>query len=249
MTKGHTMTAGHNPVTDSKGQNKPMNYQDDVFRRRERLLLGAALELFRARGWEQVTVAQVADSAGIGKGTVYKHFAAKESIYARLALEFSERCLACYREVPPADSPLHALRTVIRMAFDLMQQNPTEVQLSLYCERPEFQERLDPEVQSRFIRLENEYSALFNEFIEAAVARGEMAAVSTEAVYWGIEAGFHGVMARIAAGGFGRWCGTPDMSRYFDHVADFMIAGLVGAPAIRPEPPTQGSPDSQGEKE
>ena len=91
--------------------------------------------------------------------------------------------------------------------------------------------------------------ALFNEFIEAAVAKGEMAPVDTEAVYWGIEAGFHGVMARIAAGGFGRWCGTPDMSRYFDHVADFMIAGLVGAPAAGSDSDSRANPDSQGDKE
>lgn len=209
-----------------------MGYQDEAFQQRERVLLDTALALFRDRGWEQVTVAQVAEAAGIGKGTVYKHFATKESIYARLALEFSRRCLAQYRQVTIGEGALVSMRQVIRRAFDLMQQNPTEVQLSLHCERPEFQERLDTGFQAEFARLEEEYNQLFHRFIEAAVSRGEMAPVSTEALYWGIEAGFHGVMARVAAGGFGRWYSTPDLSRYFDHVADFMIAGLLGAPAV-----------------
>ncbi len=209
-----------------------MGYQDEAFQQRERVLLDTALTLFRDRGWEQVTVAQVAEAAGIGKGTVYKHFATKESIYARLALEFSRRCLAQYRQVALGERALVSMRQVVRQAFDTMQRNPIEVQLSLHCERPEFQERLDAGFQAEFAALEEEYNALFNAFIEAAVSRGEMAPVATEALYWGIEAGFHGVMARVAAGGFGGGHNTPDLSRYFDHVADFMIAGLLGAPAV-----------------
>lgn len=209
-----------------------VGYQDEAFQQRERVLLDTALALFRDRGWEQVTVAQVAEAAGIGKGTVYKHFATKESIYARLALEFSRRCLAQYRQFAIGERALVSMREVIRHAFDLMQENPIEVQLSLHCERPEFQERLDAGFQAQFASLEEQYTDLFNSFIEAAVSRGEMRPVSTEALYWGIEAGFHGVMARVAAGGFGLGCRTPDLTRYFDHVADFMIAGVLGAPAV-----------------
>lgn len=236
------MTVGHDYVSaryrqprlrsGSSTKVSPMSYQDEVFAQRERLLLDAALVLFRERGWEQVTVAQVAASAGIGKGTVYKHFATKDAIYARLALEFSRRCLERYRLVAIGDSPLTAMRSVIRLAFDLMQENPIEVQLCLYCERPEFQDRLGGEVQTHFQHLDDEYNQMFHQFLDAAVAKGEMVMGSSETVYWGIEAGFHGVMARVAAGGFGSWSGHASLSMYFDHVADFMIAGLIGAPAI-----------------
>lgn len=224
-----------------------MGYQDEAFQQRERVLLDTALALFRDRGWEQVTVAQVAEAAGIGKGTVYKHFATKESIYARLALEFSRHCLGQYRQVAIGERALVSMRQVIRQAFDLMRQNPTEVQLTLHCERPEFQERLDAGFQAEFASLEKQYTELFNSFIEAAVSRGEMAQVSTEALYWGIEAGFHGVMARLAAGGFGPGCGTPALDRYFDHVADFMIAGLLGAPAVAATMAQADSPRNQKE--
>ncbi|WP_166258491.1 TetR/AcrR family transcriptional regulator [Marinobacter salicampi] len=223
-----------------------MGYQDEVFRKREQTLLATALKLFQKHGWEQVTVAQVADAAGIGKGTVYKHFATKDEIYARLALDFSQRCLEAYRRQGIGDQALASMRAVIRLSFDLMHQHPTEVQLSLHCERPEFQERLGPRFQSRFAELEVGYTRLFNELLEAAVARGEIPQVPIESVFWGIEAGFHGVMARVAAGGFGHWSTTPDMARYFDHVADFMIAGLLGASAIGATLERQG-PNTEGE--
>ena len=216
-----------------------MSYQNEVFAQRERLLLDTALELFTQRGWELVTVAEVAAAAGIGKGTVYKHFPTKDAIYARLALEFSYRCLACYRAISDTGSALVAMRAVIRLAFDLMAQSPIEVQLCLHCERPEFLERLGSEVQTEFRQLDAEYSAMFRKFLDAAVSNGELRIASVETVYWGIEAGFQGVMSRIAAGGFGPRSHTTTLPTYFDYVADFMIAGLVGAPAVAIAPHTQ----------
>ena len=59
------------------------------FERREQEILSAALELFAGERWESVTVTQIAKQAGIGKGTVYKHFASKDEIYARLALDLN----------------------------------------------------------------------------------------------------------------------------------------------------------------
>lgn len=216
-----------------------MSYQDEVFAQRERLLLDTALELFLQRGWESVTVAEVATAAGIGKGTVYKHFPTKDAIYARLALEFSRRCLARYRAISDVGSPLVAMRAVIRLAFDLMAQSPVEVQLCLHCERPEFLDRLGSDIQSEFRQLDAEYTEMFHQFLDAAVSHGELRIASVETVYWGIEAGFQGVMSRVAAGGFGPRSHTTTLPTYFDYVADFMIAGLVGAPAVGSVPHIQ----------
>ena len=43
-------------------------------------ILAAALRLFERRGFEAVTVDQIAHAADVGKGTVYNHFASKEEI-------------------------------------------------------------------------------------------------------------------------------------------------------------------------
>ena len=57
------------------------------FQRRELEILEAARELFEKQDWLTVTIQQISDQAEIGKGTVYKHFATKDEIYARLLLE------------------------------------------------------------------------------------------------------------------------------------------------------------------
>ncbi|TDT44111.1 TetR family transcriptional regulator [Halospina denitrificans] len=217
-----------------------MRYQDELFRQREELLLDTALALFRECGWEKVTVSQLAARAGVAKGTVYKHFASKEAIYASLALRFSRSCLEQYESMPHRPSPLESIREVIRAAFARMLSHPLEVQLCLHCDRPEFQSRLDESQRGAFQALDEQYNALFHRLVEAAVAAGEIPPKSPESLYWGVDAVFQGVMARIAAGGLGlERHATPSLEIYSEHVVEFITAGLLGR---FPDPGPEASP-------
>lgn len=218
-----------------------MSYQDETFQRRERLLLDTALTLFREQGWESVTVAQVAAAAGIGKGTVYRHFSSKDGIYARIVLDFTRACLLRYRQEPLAEQPLKTMRRIIRLAFDLLNENPMAVQLCLHCERPEFQERLSENTRQEFCDLQRHYQQLFNQILEAAVAAGDIAPRPMEPLYWGVDATFQGVMARIAAGGIGARHPVVSRQTYFDQVADFILSGITGPVA----PPGAGRVESK----
>jgi len=44
------------------------------------LILQAAIEVFAEQGFASVTVAEIADRAGIGKGTVYEYFSSKDEL-------------------------------------------------------------------------------------------------------------------------------------------------------------------------
>ncbi len=206
-----------------------MRYQDELFQQRETLLLDTALTLFRDSGWERVTIAQVAAQAGVAKGTVYKHFNSKETIYARLALRFSRDCLAHYRSLAPADSPLKTIRRVLYEAFALMRAHPVDVQLCLHCDRPEFQARLDGEERGALEALDREYHQLFHDMVRAAIQAGEVPDKPIEALFWGVDAIFQGVMERIAAGGLGPdRHHSPSLETYFEYVVEFIVAGMTG---------------------
>lgn len=47
-------------------------------------VLGAALELFVERGFHGTTVPEIAERAGVGAGTIYRHFASKEAVVNEL---------------------------------------------------------------------------------------------------------------------------------------------------------------------
>lgn len=61
-----------------------------VFLLREQKIIDAALALFLDDGIDRVTVSSIAARAGIGKGTVYKHFLTKNEILVRIMLDYEE---------------------------------------------------------------------------------------------------------------------------------------------------------------
>ena len=62
-----------------------------VFLTREQRIIDAALELFIDQRIDSVTVSKIASRAGIGKGTVYKHFLTKNEILMRIMLDYEKQ--------------------------------------------------------------------------------------------------------------------------------------------------------------
>lgn len=78
-----------------------------------RAIRAAALELFFARGFDEVSIADVAEAANVSKVTVFKHFAAKEDlVYDRLGDAGS--LFATAARARPADQSVLA---AVRAAF------------------------------------------------------------------------------------------------------------------------------------
>jgi AcrR family transcriptional regulator len=62
-------------------------------------LLDAATQLFEARGYEQVTVADIATAAKVAKGTFYLYFDSKEALLDALRSGFAESAAARLAEL------------------------------------------------------------------------------------------------------------------------------------------------------
>ena len=208
-----------------------MRYQDQLFQQRESALLEAARQLFHEQSWDRVTIAEVARHAGIGKGTVYKHFTSKEALYARLVLDCSRQNLAELQEIARSAPAEQAMRRVIRRSFELLQADPLQAQLCLLCDRPAFQERLEPHYREQFVELEGQYMNLFSSLLQSSFRDLPLSPAHCQDLLWGVEACVNGVMARIASGGFAHWAEYIELDAYFDRVTDFIIAGLQGQAA------------------
>lgn len=60
------------------------------FLAREQLVIDTTLDLLVRDGIDKVTVSAIAAQAGIGKGTVYKHFQSKAEIMMRIVLDYEQ---------------------------------------------------------------------------------------------------------------------------------------------------------------
>jgi len=79
---------------------------------RERLF-GAAIELIAESGLAATTVDQIAERAGVAKGTVYYNFGSKAALFSALLEYGVERLAAALRDAASGRAPLDALEAVV----------------------------------------------------------------------------------------------------------------------------------------
>ncbi len=86
---------------------------------REDALLDAAHSLLASKGYEHMTVDDVASEAGVAKASVYKHFVSKEALAAAVMIRLLDRALEYIRALPPEQQALDKLQSVLRWALEL----------------------------------------------------------------------------------------------------------------------------------
>src|SRR5262245_59485191 len=74
----------------------------------------AALALFVSQGYQKTTVDQIAEAAGVGRRTVFRHFPTKEAILLDQLAVRREVAIQRLRERPLYEPPLVSLHAVLR---------------------------------------------------------------------------------------------------------------------------------------
>jgi AcrR family transcriptional regulator len=84
-----------------------------------------ARRLFLERGFDQVTVADVADEADISVGTVFNYFPTKEDLFYSGMEVFEDQLIAAVRERPAGESAAAAFRRVVLAGIPRLAENET----------------------------------------------------------------------------------------------------------------------------
>jgi AcrR family transcriptional regulator len=99
--------------------------RDERTRQTRARLIEAAIALIVEQGWPKTTVEQIADRAGVAKGTFFVHFPTKEAIVLTLVEKQIARSLA--RREAAGDSPLARLAAATK---ELGSQAGADIELS-----------------------------------------------------------------------------------------------------------------------
>ena len=114
--------------TRLKADASPENLQDSLrSRKKERTrqeIADAALLLFAKRGFDAVTVADVAREAEVSEQTVYNYFRTKESLVFDEDAAFEARFVAMVRDRPKTKSLIEAVRAEARTFLDALSGRP-----------------------------------------------------------------------------------------------------------------------------
>ena len=82
----------------------------------------AALELYVERGYEQTTVAEIAERAGLTERTFFRHFADKREVVFAGAGALQELLVTAVAGAPDAVAPLEAVAAALEAAGALLQE-------------------------------------------------------------------------------------------------------------------------------
>ena len=96
-----------------------LNYKAQVHEMRENAIVSAAHRLLASKGYDLMTVDEVAAEAGIAKASLYKHFTSKEELAGAAMVRLLESTLAvvAQHKLQAAANDLERLKAVARWAM------------------------------------------------------------------------------------------------------------------------------------
>jgi AcrR family transcriptional regulator len=146
-----------------------VSLKEQQLRLREDVILQAVNGLLAQKGYDLMTVDDVAAQVGLAKPSLYKHFESKEALAAAAMVRLLEHTAAAIRSQPDELGPVDKLRGVLRWALQqhlrgempLLPSTRSTLREALMRHRP-YMERL------------MEVSELLGAWIELAQQRGEI---------------------------------------------------------------------------
>ena len=132
-------------------------------------IMAAAAELFAAQPFHKVLLSEVAEAAGVGKGTLYIYFKNKEDLYLSVLYSgFAELIERMQRRLDKNQfGPMENLETAIREMVQFAYQNPHMFDLMRTGPRSSL---IDT---ARWDSKRNELRALIESIIRSGIADGE----------------------------------------------------------------------------
>jgi AcrR family transcriptional regulator len=158
-------------------------------------ILNAALDVFSEKGFHLSTVDEIAEQAGVGKGTLYRYFVNKETLFnelVRIRLEELEKSVQAVLD--GQDDVLTMIVKYLRAYFEFFDRNRRLYSLIM-------RERLDvgEQVQDFYVKKVMRRIPILKRKIYEASQQGILKDVDFQTVFYGVMGFIHGVMQKWLA--------------------------------------------------
>ena len=133
-------------------------------------ILSTALKVFAREGYAETDVQVIADLAGVGKGTVYRHFGNKQDLFLATSRHSQEMMGAYIRDnVSEGGAIAQVLREVALAFASFFERHPEAVEIMLQ-ERATFRANVFP----THLMYRAETRGEFEAYLQLAVDRGDL---------------------------------------------------------------------------
>lgn len=197
---------------------------EDLRARRRRLLqddlAGIAVELFLARGYDAVSVDDIAAAAKMSQRSFFRYFATKDEVLRRYWRSMTEALVAAFRERPDSEDVDVAIRAALRVTSHVSPAHRPRVHAlgGLFLQTPEVWARM-----------------LGDSFLDDGVARefGRRTGADPDGVECAARAA---AVNGAAAAGWTAWLRSPGDEDPADFIAQAVDLACVLGPKAGPRP-------------
>lgn len=193
---------------------------------RMREIEAAAREVFSRRGYAAASISEIAKSAGIREGTIYKYYENKRDLLLTVVQHWYEELIAGYLEaLADVEGTRAKLRTIIRNHLKAIKASPDLSRLFFTEVRG-----ADDYRDSLLFELNRQYARVLTDVIEEGIKTGTVRAdLSTtlvrDIVFGGLEAHASGFLANRS---------ELDVDEITDQLSNLILVG-IGQPDPTPD--------------
>jgi len=151
----------------------PETTREDT-RTKRRAILDAATELFARQGYENTTIADIAQAAGVAVGTVYLYFRNKHEIYASVSIDWVESIARVLQDpailaLPSRQVPRAVIEASFRICHDNNELMPL-FQVDVQSAEDIWQHKI----------AEGSIAGAIDAFLQQAIAQGQLVLFDTQ---------------------------------------------------------------------
>lgn len=106
-------------TTSAESASARPSFKQHMLKLREETIVQTVNRLLAEKGFDAMTVDEVAAQVGIAKASLYKHFASKEDLAVAAMVRAMRQALDFIAALPPQAAPIAQLRAVVRWVLRL----------------------------------------------------------------------------------------------------------------------------------
>ena len=130
-------------------------------------LMHAALDLFVEHGYQEVTVNDICNKAGLTKGAFYHHFSGKESLYRQLLVPSLDEYIQAHFTMSETDSTREKLQNLARSVFEVSKSMGRNLMAQDFIRMLSCQ-------SSDIYKTDRVYTRILSQIISTGMERGEI---------------------------------------------------------------------------
>lgn len=146
-----------------------MKKEDLRTRRTKKMILTAFMQLVENKGYEQITVSDIANEAMINRATFYAHFKDKQDVYDYIFNQAFETFISVLTPIQMGHTnrlQLQSIQVILTNAYEKIQQNRAFFKIILNANGTNYlREKLVPLLQSTYAQVFEKLEVHENDFI------------------------------------------------------------------------------------